>query len=146
MMASSEPWLTLHRTFDAALPVLRDPGKETYIVRDDAGMAAFIILDMRGPLAGYIQTVCVRADQRGKGIGSVLIEWAERRILTESPNVFMCVSSFNIAARRLYDRLGYQVVGTLHGYIVPEYDEILLRKTVGPWDGFRHNCPAERPA
>lgn len=73
MMASSEPWLTLHRTFDAALPVLRDPGKETYIVRDDAGMAAFIILDMRGPLAGYIQTVCVRADQRGKGIGSVLI-------------------------------------------------------------------------
>lgn len=60
--------------------------------------------------------------------------------------MFMCVSSFNIAARRLYDRLGYQVVGTLHGYIVPEYDEILLRKTVGPWDGFRHNCPAERPA
>lgn len=53
-------------------------------------------------------------------------------ILRESPNVFMCVSSFNQDARRLYQRLGYQVVGELTDYIVRGHSEILLRKTVGP--------------
>ena len=32
--------------------------------------------------------------------------WAEARILRESPNVFICVSSFNPDARRLYERQG----------------------------------------
>jgi ribosomal protein S18 acetylase RimI-like enzyme len=43
-----------------------------------------------------------------------------------------CVSSFNHGARRLYERLGYHVVGELTDYIVEGYSEILLRKTRGP--------------
>jgi len=44
----------------------------------------------------------------------------------------MCVSSLNLGARRLYDRLGYQVIGELTNYIVQGHSEILLRKTTGP--------------
>jgi ribosomal-protein-alanine N-acetyltransferase len=40
--------------------------------------------------------------------------------------------SFNDAARRLYDRLGYRVVGELTDYLVQGHSEVLLRKTVGP--------------
>jgi ribosomal protein S18 acetylase RimI-like enzyme len=67
-----------------------------------------------------------------------LLEFAEQRILKESPNVFMCVSSFNHGARRLYERQGYKVVGELTDYIVEGYSEILLRKTRGPLTGFIH--------
>ena len=132
LMADSEPWMTLKRTADTALAILTNPVKEVYVVRDPDGVAGFIILDMRGPFAGYIQTICVRPDRRGRGLGASLIGWAENRIFQDTPNVFMCVSSFNRAARRLYKRLGYEVVGVLRAYIVPEHDEILLRKTRGP--------------
>ena len=66
---------------------------------------------------------------RGQGLGSRLVKFAEDRILRISPNVFMFVSSFNDGARRLYHRLGYQVVGELTDYIVEGHSEILLRKT-----------------
>jgi ribosomal-protein-alanine N-acetyltransferase len=136
LMAASEPWLTLGRTYEASLRILQDPTREVYLARDDAGLAGFLILCMTGALVGYIQTVLVHPDRRGQGIGSRLVEFAEQRILPEAPNVFMCVSSFNHGARRLYERLGYKVIGELTDYIVDGHSEILLRKTVGPLTGF----------
>jgi [ribosomal protein S18]-alanine N-acetyltransferase len=136
LMAESEPWLTLGRTYEASLRILQDPTREVYLARDEAGLAGFLILCMTGALVGYIQTVLVHPDRRGHGIGSRLVEFAEQRILPEAPNVFMCVSSFNHGARRLYERLGYKVIGELTDYIVDGHSEILLRKTVGPLTGF----------
>lgn len=95
------------------------------------------LLDLRGPLAGYIQATCVRSDLRGQGLGSALITWAEQRIFQESPNVFLCVSSFNEGARRLYERMGYEVVGRFASFVVGQHDELLLRKTWGPWAEFQ---------
>ena len=137
MMAESEPWITLQRDLTSALSVLEDPTKEVLVARDDQSVAGFIILDLHGPFPGYIQTICVRPACRGQGLGTALLEWAEARIFRESPNVFLCVSSFNPAAKRLYDRLGYQMVGTLYSYVVPGLDEYLLRKTLGSWTEFR---------
>jgi hypothetical protein len=48
----------------------------------------------------------------------------------------MCVSSFNVGARRLYLRHGYEVVGELTDYIVEGHSETLLRKTFGPIASF----------
>jgi len=145
MMCTSEPWVTLGRTYEAARGIIQDPSREVYVLRNDAGVAGFAIICMSGAFVGYIQTVCIDAAQRGLGLGSKLIEFAEARILSESPNVFMCVSSFNQEARRLYARLGYHVVGELTDYIVPGHSEILLRKTTGPLTGFRpKQGPAER--
>jgi [ribosomal protein S18]-alanine N-acetyltransferase len=132
IMAESEPWLTLGRSYQASLSIVRDPSREVYIARDENGVAGFLILCMTGAFVGYIQTIAIQPDRRGQGLGSRLIDFAERRILAESPNVFMCVSSFNHDARRLYERLGYRVVGELTDYIVQGHSEILLRKTIGP--------------
>ncbi len=137
LMVSSEPWITLERSFESALRAVQDPGKELYAVLDGQRVAAFVLLDLRGVLAGYIQSICVRSDLRGRGIGTALIRWAEQRILEESPNVFICVSSFNDAARRLYERLGYTLVGSLTSFIVRSHDELLLRKATAPWSEFR---------
>jgi ribosomal protein S18 acetylase RimI-like enzyme len=142
MMAESEPWMTLGRTVEASIRVLQDPGKEVYVADDGGRIEGFLVLDMRGPFPGYIQTVCVRAGARGQGLGARLIAWAEARILRDVPNVFMCVSTFNRQARRLYERLGYTVVGELSSYLIPDHGEILLRKTTGPWSEFRRDRPS----
>lgn len=136
LMAASEPWLTLGRTVEAALGVLQNPAKEVYVATDQTTLAGFLILDLQGPFAGYIQTVCVAPGAQRRGLGSQLLRFAETRIFRESPNVFMCVSSFNAGARRLYARLGYQEVGVLRQYLVSEHDEILLRKSRGSWREF----------
>lgn len=145
LMASSEPWITLGRNYEAALRVVRDPTREVYLARDDAGLAGFLILCMTGAFVGYIQTICIHPDRRGQGLGSRLVKFAEERVLEESPNVFMCVSSFNHDARRLYERLGYLVVGELTDYIVEGHSEILLRKSRGPLTTFIGGKPASAP-
>jgi ribosomal-protein-alanine N-acetyltransferase len=136
LMATSEPWVTLGRNYEASLRIVQDPTREVYVARDDTGLAGFLILCMTGALVGYIQTILVHPDRRGQGLGSKLVEFAEQRILRESPNIFMCVSSFNHDARRLYERLDYQVIGELTDYLVRGHSEILLRKTLGPLTGF----------
>ncbi len=137
LMVTSEPWITLRLEIETALAVLADPAKEIYAIRDQSGVAGFVVLDMRGLLRGYVQTICVRPDCRGQGLGSALLHWAEARIFRDSPNVFICVSSFNIGARRLYERLGFELVGVLRELLVPGHDEMLLRKTRGTWTEFR---------
>jgi ribosomal protein S18 acetylase RimI-like enzyme len=136
-MAASEPWLTLGRTYDACLAVVEDPTREVYWVEHGGEWAGLVVLFMDGPLRGYIQTICLREASRGRGIGSAIVTWAEARIFRESPNVFMCVSDFNAGARRLYERLGYALVGSLDDFLVPGHAELLLRKSRGPWSTFR---------
>jgi ribosomal protein S18 acetylase RimI-like enzyme len=139
LMVTSDPWITLGLSRDTALAVLTDPAREAYKILDEQGVAGFAVLDMRGLTRGYIQILCVRPDRRRQGLGSRLIRWSEDRIFRESPNAFICVSSFNPDAQRLYERLGFSTVGVLPDFIVPGHDEILLRKTTGAWAEFRRS-------
>src|SRR5687767_1574925 len=124
LMSGSDPWITLGRGYEASLRIIRDPSREVYAASDESGLAGFLVLCMVGAFVGYIQTVVVARDRRGKGIGSQLVEFAEDRIFRQSPNVFLCVSSFNTDARRLYERLGYEFVGELTDYIVTGHSEL----------------------
>ena len=137
MMAASEPWITLRRDFEAALGILGDPTREVHVATVDGEVVGFTILVMQGAFVGYVQSVCVAPGWRNRGVGGQLVAFAEARILAETPNVFICVSSFNEGARRLYERLGYEVIGELKDYIVAGHSEILLRKTVGPLADFQ---------
>ncbi len=136
-MARSEPWKTLRRSAGDALELLTNPDREVYVAAAGDALAGLLILDMRGAFRGYIQTVLVLPELRNRGIGRRLIRFAERRVFQASPNVFLCVSSFNGRAQRLYQRLGYARVGELRDYIVKGHSEILMRKTRGPLAGFK---------
>ncbi len=87
---------------------------------------------MQGSFTGYIKRICIHPDWSGKGIGTKLMRFAEDRIFSVKPNVFLCVSSFNLKAKELYLKLGYEVIGEIKDYIVSGYSEIVLRKTKGP--------------
>src|SRR5215467_13108719 len=91
MMCATEPWLTLGRTFDESLAVIRDPTQEVYVAVAGEQLLGFIIIMMRGAFTGYIRSVCVAERARGRGVGTRLVEFAERRIFRETPNVFLCV-------------------------------------------------------
>jgi ribosomal protein S18 acetylase RimI-like enzyme len=132
MMCSTEPWITIGRTFDASLKILRDATREVYVADNEGRVEGFIMLNMRGAFVGYIQTVCVDSSARGAGLGTRLVEFAEERIFAETPNVFLCVSSFNPRARQLYERLGYELIGELKDYLIRGHSELLMRKTIGP--------------
>ncbi len=136
-MAASEPWLTLRRDFAASLRILRDESKERYVALAGGEIAGFLILNMKGAFVGYVQTVCAAPAHRGQGVGTALMAFAERRVFRVSPNVFLCVSSFNDGARRLYERLGYAYVGELADFLVAGHSELLYRKTIGPILGFK---------
>jgi ribosomal protein S18 acetylase RimI-like enzyme len=137
MMAASEPWITLRRDYEVGLKWLQDATREIHVALIEDEVAGFLILNLRGPFSGYIQTICVSPRWRDLGLGRKLIEFAEARIFRESPNVFLCVSSFNTAAQRLYHRLGYTRVGELQDYVVAGHSEILMRKTLGPIADFQ---------
>ena len=137
LMAGSEPWVTLGRNYDACRAVVDADDREVHLAVTAAGeRLGFVVLVLRGAFVGYLQSIAVSGESRGQGIGGALLEFTESRIAEVSPNVFLCVSSFNAAARRLYERRGYTHVGTLTDYLVPGHDELLLRKSLGPWRDF----------
>ena len=137
MMANLEPWITLRRDYQASVETLSVPSKEVYLALMEAEIAGFTILNLQGGFIGYVQTLCVAPDWRNKGIGSELMAFAEQRIFKETPNVFICVSTFNPKALKLYRRLGYEIIGEIKDYIIPGHSEILLRKTISPLSEFK---------
>ena len=123
--------------------MLTDPSREVYVAVLGGEVVGFTILRMEGIFVGYIQTVGVLPGWRNRGIGTRLIDFAERRIFQRFPNVFLCVSSFNQEARKLYERLGYDEVGELRDFIVPGHSEILMRKSIGPLSGYKKSMTGD---
>lgn len=136
-MVASEPWVTLGLTFEQALQRLTNPAREVLVATIENDVVGVMILDLGGVLNGYIQILAVHPDWRGRGVGTRMIAWAEERIYRQSPNVFLCVSSFNERPQRFYAQLGYQRVGELPDFLAVGHAEIILRKTRGPWLGFK---------
>ena len=127
-MASSEPWLTLGRDFAACLTRCRAPEFVVLIALRDGARCGFLLLHPTG-VAGspYIASIATSAALRGQGVGSALLDAAERW-LPDARHIFLCVSSFNTRARRLYERLGYRIAGEFPDYVIAGASEILMHK------------------
>lgn len=134
-MVNSDPWKRLGSPYAGLLRMLLDPERETYLILVEEEIAGFVVLQMKGAFVGYIQSIGVFPQWQGQGKGSQLLQFAEERVFAETPNLFLCVSSFNEGAQRFYARLGYERVGELRDYVVAGYSEILLRKSIGPLYG-----------
>ena len=138
MMAESEPWLTLRRSFDDNLKLILDPAKEAYVAVAGDSPIGIVLLHLHGPLNGYLQAIAVMPESRKAGIGLKLIHFAEERIFQASPNAFLCVSSFSLRSRATPlrpSRVRAQV-GEVKDYIVKGHSEILIRKTLRPQSEF----------
>jgi ribosomal protein S18 acetylase RimI-like enzyme len=135
-MAESEPWLTLGVEAEYLSKILNEDGFERYVALAGQEVAGVIVIQLEGAFTGYIKYVAVAPPWRNRGVGTALVRLAEGIIFRTSPNAFICASSFNEGARRLYERLGYEVVGEMRDYVVEGTSEILMRKTIGPLKSF----------
>lgn len=132
MMAAQDPWLKLGFTETDCRQSFPGDHRQVFVWRLAGEILGFIVIQPKGSFHGYIQILCVHPEYHDAGIGSALLEFAEKQIAAYSPNMFICVSAFNKRAHALYLRKGFEEVGVLKDFIIPGYDEILLRKTSGP--------------
>lgn len=79
-------------------------------------------------LSAYLRLIGVRQDQAGLGIGSVLLAETERAAAQHSKDLFLLVSDFNTDAQRFYRRHGYEHIGKIAGYVLPDVAELIFRK------------------
>src|SRR5690349_14883379 len=79
IMPSSEPCVTLRRSYQHAIKSLTTPAREILVALVDDTLSGFIVINMGGPFAGYIQSICVFPDCRDQGVGRALLKFAEKR-------------------------------------------------------------------
>ncbi len=128
LMASSEPWISLGRDLEGAYAALRRPGTTLFVAREGEQRRGFLLLADYGFAASpYVASIAVHESARGRGVGSAMLRWTERRYAGRR-NLFLLVSSFNTGAQKLYFQLGYEPVGEIPDYVVPGYSELILRK------------------
>lgn len=105
---------------------------ETIIAQNSAGEPVGVMTYlMKGMLGGlpYLGLLGVRQDYRGQGVGSQLIDVFTG--ICEGAGYkrcFICVSSFNPRAKKLYQSKGFQQVGAMPDMAKQGITEYLLMK------------------
>jgi ribosomal-protein-alanine N-acetyltransferase len=136
IMVQTDPWITLGMDYEQCLKAFDGDFKEVFVMKKDMEIMGFVIMQTQGSFKGYIQTISINSTGRGQGYGTQLLQFCEKRILRYSPNIFICVSSFNHGAIQLYTKFGFELVGELKDFVKQGFTELLLRKTVGPVVGY----------
>ncbi|MDX1709899.1 MAG: GNAT family N-acetyltransferase [Rhodovibrionaceae bacterium] len=67
-------------------------------------------LEREAPGTGYVYVLCTLPEARGMGIGTSLLQFAER--YRGPRGMSLIVSDANLGARRLYERCGYRAVAS----------------------------------
>lgn len=76
-----------------------------------------VVFFRKGSSVARLYSIATQAEARGKGVGSALIEAAEQAARRKRRHALRLeVRTDNDAAIRLYERLGYQRIGTYASY------------------------------
>ena len=87
---------------------------ELYVILCDGKSAGFLHLNMRGSTVCWIEDIFVEERLRGQGIASEAIRLAEDILRKRGvTGICMDVTPDNIAALKLYHRLGYDRLSTV---------------------------------
>ena len=90
-------------------------------------MVGFIAGDLRRKeQVGWIATVGVLPEHRNQGIGKALIEGCEKAMGV--PTIRLSVRVSNLEAINLYERMGYQRIGTWNAYYDGGEDALVMEK------------------
>jgi ribosomal protein S18 acetylase RimI-like enzyme len=76
----------------------------------------------------YLRLIGVCPEMAGAGIGSALLDACEQAAVKVSSDLFLLVSDFNDKAQRFYERHGYQRIGAIPGYVLPDVTELIYWK------------------
>ena len=133
MMAEQDPWKRMGYGYVTCRSSFEGDWRNVLGIFVDGAATGFAVLQPLGTFRGYIQTICIDSGHQRKGYGNRLLDYCEQEIARYSPNVFICVSEFNEGAQRLYRSRGYETIGILRDFVKAGFNEILMRKTSGPF-------------
>jgi [ribosomal protein S18]-alanine N-acetyltransferase len=106
----------------------------------------YIVAESDGVIAGYagmsavagqadVQTIAVRPERQGQGIGAALLHNLLVTAKTRGcRDVFLDVRVGNDQARRLYLRTGFTDIGLRRGYYQPSGADAIVMHLAMPWD------------
>jgi ribosomal protein S18 acetylase RimI-like enzyme len=120
---------SLRRRRHGAIPRHAGQWRQRYPI--DIGGAEAGVISVRYPwLKGpYLELLAIFPEFQGRGLGTRVLAWMEQEAIRhEARNLWVCASSFNDSALRLYERNGFRQVARLRGLVEDSCDEILLRK------------------
>ncbi|OGW44112.1 MAG: hypothetical protein A2X57_07865 [Nitrospirae bacterium GWD2_57_8] len=148
IVAGSEPWKTLGEGLDFSPFLSRRGGApaQARVAIEGTEVAGFILYSA-GPVfarGAYIRALAVAPGRRSRGIGSLLLDFAEQSIAKHAANIFVCASSFNRRAQGFYRKAGYSRVGAIPGLIIPGASEYIFWKQLIPAIGKRGSGPSPR--
>lgn len=112
------------------------PGSLPKVARIEGRVAGYLcvshVLD-----EGHILNVTVHPDFRLRGIASLLVQHALRILGSKDcKKIFLEVRASNGAARALYERSGFCVIGTRKSYYTsPTEEAIIMARYLAPQDG-----------
>jgi len=108
---------------------LGEPTTRYYIVAEaDGTIAGYAGLRAGTGNRGDVQTIAVRADRQGEGIGTALLtDLIATAVARNCHEIFLDVRAENARARLFYRRNGFTEVGMRPGYYGPSADAIVMR-------------------
>lgn len=134
ILTDSDPWKRLgftagdwDRTFS---PV--PAGRDTFVLEIETTIQGIAIVRRKFLFGDYLELLGIAPSAIGQGLGSRLLSHIESLTFARAKNLFACVSDFNDGARAFYRKQGYKEIGPMPNFLIPEYAEILIRKTTGP--------------
>ena len=111
---------------------LRFPGADC-IVAEAAGQPAGFILTARQDRWGYIVTIDVLKAYRRHGLGTLLLQEAERKLASAGVNEISLETAINNAsAIAFWKKHGYRTRGTIRGYYPGGVDAFSMVKKIAP--------------
>ncbi|MGB4657627.1 MAG: GNAT family N-acetyltransferase [Mobilitalea sp.] len=105
---------------------------EIYVAVDNNNCKGFIWVILNGIFHSfpYIHIVAVKSENRGQGIGEVLLRFVEEEYFTNCSKLFLVVADFNPKAKRLYERIGYSEIGEIPDLYRKGISECLMIKVI----------------
>ena len=104
---------------------------EIYVALDkDNNCKGFVWVILNGIFHSfpYIHIVAVKSEDRGQGIGKILLKSVEEIFYKDYSKLFLLVADFNPEAKRLYERIGYSVIGDIPNLYRNGITECLMMK------------------
>ena len=127
-----DPWLRLgfsKQNFSVLLSS-REPDVTCFaIIQSEAHLSGVAILRYRWLFGPYLRIFAVLPSGQGQGIGTAAIRLLCDQLAADGEeNLWACVSAFNKKAIAFYEGNGFEVIGCLEELVVPNEDELLIRK------------------
>jgi ribosomal-protein-alanine N-acetyltransferase len=100
-----------------------------YIAALEDGLVGYAGVALSPPTEAWINNIAVRRDRQRHGIGRALLD--ELLAIARRAGIHLTlleVAKDNVAAQRLYDEYGFEVIGLRRGYYQPSNTDALIMR------------------